>query len=52
MNVYLAEKLKSLRAEKRVSQEKLAQYLNVSMNSLRAEWRNSGLNLKKVRAAL
>ncbi len=37
MNVYLAEKLKSLRAEKRVSQEKLAQYLNVSFQAV-SKW--------------
>lgn len=37
MNVYLAEKLKSLRTEKRVSQEKLAQYLNVSFQAV-SKW--------------
>ena len=40
MNVYLAEKLKSLRAEKRVSQEKLAQYLNVSFQAV-SKWENA-----------
>ena len=34
MNANLAEKLKSLRKEKNISQEKLAQYLNVSFNLL------------------
>ena len=32
MNIYFSEKLKSLRADKKVSQEKLAQYLNVSFH--------------------
>ena len=37
MNIYFAEKLKSLRAEKKVSQEKLAQYLNVSFQAV-SKW--------------
>ncbi len=39
MNVYFAEKLKSLRADKKVSQEKLAQYLNVSFQAV-SKWEN------------
>ena len=37
MNIYFAEKLKSLRAEKKVSQERLAQYLNVSFQAV-SKW--------------
>lgn len=37
MNIYFAEKLKSLRAERKVSQEKLAQYLNVSFQAV-SKW--------------
>ncbi|HRY77203.1 MAG TPA: helix-turn-helix transcriptional regulator [Candidatus Izemoplasmatales bacterium] len=37
MNIYLAEKLKNLRFEKSVSQEKLAQYLNVSFQAV-SKW--------------
>ena len=37
MNIYFAEKLKKLRAEKKVSQEKLAQYLNVSFQAV-SKW--------------
>lgn len=36
----LAEKLKSLRAEKNVSQEKLANYLNVSPQAV-SKWENA-----------
>ena len=39
MNIYFADKLKSLRAEKRVSQEKLAQYLSVSFQAV-SKWEN------------
>lgn len=39
MEIYLAEKLKSLRAEKNISQEKLAQYLNVSFQAV-SKWEN------------
>ncbi len=39
MNANLAEKLKSLRKEKNISQEKLAQYLNVSFQSV-SKWEN------------
>lgn len=38
--IYLAEKLKSLRAEKNVSQEKLALYLNVSSQAV-SKWENN-----------
>lgn len=34
MNINLGEKLKSLRKEKNISQEKLAQYLNVSFQAV------------------
>lgn len=37
MNIYFAEKLKKLRSEKKVSQEKLAQYLNVSFQAV-SKW--------------
>ena len=37
MNIFFADKLKSLRAEKRVSQEKLAQYLSVSFQAV-SKW--------------
>lgn len=39
MDIYLAEKLKNLRAEKGISQEKLAQYLNVSFQAV-SKWEN------------
>ena len=39
MTIHLAEKLKSLRKEKNVSQEKLAQYLNVSYQAV-SKWEN------------
>ena len=39
MNINLAEKLKSLRKEKNVLQEKLAQYLNVSFQAV-SKWEN------------
>ena len=39
MNLYLAEKLKELRNQKRVSQGKLAQYLNVSFQAV-SKWEN------------
>ncbi len=38
MEINLAEKLKSLRKEKNVSQEKLARYLNVSFQAVRSCW--------------
>lgn len=41
MEMDLAEKLKSLRKEKKVSQEKLAQYLNVSFQAV-SKWENGG----------
>ena len=34
MSINLGEKLKSLRKEKNISQEKLAQYLNVSFQAV------------------
>ena len=40
MGINLGEKLKSLRKEKNVSQEKLAQYLNVSFQAV-SKWENS-----------
>ncbi len=40
MKIYLAEKLRALRAEKGVSQEKLAEYLNVSFQAV-SKWENS-----------
>lgn len=40
MEMNLADKLKSLRKEKNVSQEKLAQYLNVSFQAV-SKWENS-----------
>lgn len=39
MNVNLAEKIKSLRKERGISQEKLAQYLNVSFQAI-SKWEN------------
>lgn len=39
MNIYIADKIKSLRVEKGISQEKLAQYLNVSFQSV-SKWEN------------
>ncbi len=39
MNIYFAEKLKYLRAEKTVSQEKLAKFLNVSFQAV-SKWEN------------
>lgn len=41
MEINLAEKLKSLRKEKNVSQEKLARYLNVSFQAV-SKWENAG----------
>lgn len=40
MSINLGEKLKSLRKEKNISQEKLAQYLNVSFQAV-SKWENS-----------
>lgn len=40
MSLNLADKLKSLRKEKNISQEKLAQYLNVSVQAV-SKWENS-----------
>ena len=40
MGINLGEKLKSLRKEKNISQEKLAQYLNVSFQAV-SKWENS-----------
>ncbi len=40
MNIYLGEKIKSLRISKGISQEKLAQYLNVSFQAV-SKWENS-----------
>mgnify|MGYP001116227694 FL=1 len=40
MEINLADKLKNLRREKNVSQEKLAQYLNVSFQAV-SKWENS-----------
>ncbi|MBR6556865.1 MAG: helix-turn-helix transcriptional regulator, partial [Clostridia bacterium] len=40
MNIRLGEKLKSLRKEKNISQEKLAQYLDVSFQAV-SRWENS-----------
>ncbi len=37
MNIYFADKLKSLRTDKKVSQEKLAQFLNVSFQAV-SKW--------------
>lgn len=39
MNVFFAEKLKELRTERKVSQEKLAQYLNISFQAV-SKWEN------------
>lgn len=39
MNIYLSEKLKELRSQKNISQEKLAQYLNVSFQAV-SKWEN------------
>ncbi len=39
MNIYVGDKIKSLRAEKEISQEKLAQYLNVSYQAV-SKWEN------------
>ena len=39
MNISLSEKLKSLRKEKNVSQEKLAEYLGVSFQAV-SKWEN------------
>ncbi len=41
MEINLSEKLKSLRKSKNVSQEKLAQYLNVSFQAV-SKWENGG----------
>ena len=40
MNINLGEKLKSLRKEKNISQEKLEQYLNVSFQAI-SKWENA-----------
>ena len=40
MNLYLADKLRELRTQKNVSQEKLAQYLNVSFQAV-SKWENA-----------
>ena len=40
MGINLGEKLKSLRKERNISQEKLAQYLNVSFQAV-SKWENS-----------
>ncbi len=40
MSINIGEKLKSLRKEKNISQEKLAQYLNVSFQAV-SKWENS-----------
>lgn len=40
MSINLGEKLKSLRKEKNISQEKLAQYLNISFQAV-SKWENS-----------
>lgn len=40
MNINFGEKLKSLRKQKNISQEKLAQYLNVSFQAV-SKWENS-----------
>ncbi len=37
MNIYLGEKIKALRMGKGISQEKLAQYLNVSFQAV-SKW--------------
>ena len=39
MNIYLSDKLKELRSQKNISQEKLAQYLNVSFQAV-SKWEN------------
>ncbi len=39
MKIHLGEKLKELRAEKGISQEKLAAYLNVSFQAV-SKWEN------------
>lgn len=39
MNIYLSDKLKELRNQKNISQEKLAQYLNVSFQAV-SKWEN------------
>ena len=39
MNLYLADKLKELRSQRNISQEKLAQYLNVSFQAV-SKWEN------------
>ena len=39
MNIFFAEKLKELRTERKVSQEKLAQYLNISFQAV-SKWEN------------
>lgn len=41
MNINLSEKLKMLRKEKNISQEKLAQYLQVSFQAV-SKWENGG----------
>ena len=40
MNLYLADKLRELRTQKNISQEKLAQYLNVSFQAV-SKWENA-----------
>ena len=39
MNIYLSDKLKELRNQRNISQEKLAQYLNVSFQAV-SKWEN------------
>lgn len=39
MNLYLSDKLKEMRSKKNISQEKLAQYLNVSFQAV-SKWEN------------
>ncbi len=40
MTLYIGEKIKALRTSKGISQEKLAQYLNVSFQAV-SKWENS-----------